>query len=65
MLRWAFIVTWTALLGAVGLALGWTIHGATLRAALPALAGLTGGFGIGCSGLHVLDLRRSRRSSAD
>ena len=65
MRRWAFIATWTALLGTIGFALGWTIHGATLRAALPTLAGLTGGFGIGCSGLHILDLRRSRRSSAD
>ena len=65
MRRWAFIATWTMLLGAIGFALGLTIHGATLRAALPTLAGLTGGFGIGCSGLHVVDLRRSRRSSAD
>ena len=55
----AFVSTCTATLAVVGFFMGSTIHGPSVAAFLPSLAGGAGGFGIGCA---VLDLVRRMRT---
>jgi hypothetical protein len=61
MLRSLIILLSALLLGGVGFWFGYVIHGLTVQAAVPALAGAAGGLGIGCAGLYVVQLWRSRR----
>jgi hypothetical protein len=53
MRQMAFVSAWTAVLAVVGYFMGSTLHGPTLTALIPAIAGGAGGFGIGCASLEV------------
>ena len=53
MFELAFVSTSTAVLAIVGHYLGIAIHGESLMALVPAIAGGAGGFGIGCACLDV------------
>ena len=57
-----FVSMCTAVLAVVGFCIGITIHGPTLSALVPAIAGAAGGFGFGCATLDVI--RRWRASKA-
>ena len=57
-----FVSICTVVLAAVGFCIGITIHGATIWASVPAIAGAAGGFGIGRAARDVI--RRWRLSKA-
>ena len=62
MLQLAFVSTWTAALAVLGFWVGSTIHGTTLAAFVPTVAGAAGGFGMGCALLEVARRARSSRT---
>ena len=59
-----FISICTVVLAAVGLCIGITIHGATIWASVPGIAGAVGGFGIGCAALDVIRRWRVSKTAA-
>jgi hypothetical protein len=62
MLKLLVILFISVLLGAVGFILGYMIHGLAPMTLLPTLAGAAGGFGMGCAGLYIAELRRGNAS---
>ena len=59
-----FVSTCTAVLAVVGFCIGFAIHGATIWALVPAIAGAAGGVGIGCATFDGIRRWRALKTAA-